>query len=404
MKKQITIDGTKPQEAGSQLLVNRRTFIKSATAIASGIVTFPSIMSVARAATVVRIAQVEALTGPSSAYGQRCRDGALMAMEEINAAGGFADSKGRQYTIELATADMANDARQAITLYRQHALDSSIVAQIGPANSVGFVPMVPLAGQLKLPLIGSAGAPVKRWSDWAYRVNAVSGSATPVLLEKATKSEHIKKLAVIYDQTQDAQVGDADVCKKMQQQLGYELVAFEAFNGGDQDFAPQITTIKGANPDAVYIASTTGDGIKVTSQLRAMGVDKPLLTGYGNFQDPLYWDGTNGGIKDCYTWTGRDYKSASGPIVDWLARYAKRFKLEVSLYSSYGYDSVFCIAEAIKHANGTDRDKVNDVLKSLDFVTPIGSHITFKNPPVGENMSPTITILKMTGRAAYTAV
>jgi len=397
-------DDTKRTATNGRLAVSRRTVIKSTAAIAGGIVTFPAIIGAARAATPVKIAQVEALTGPSSAYGQRCRDGAVMAVEEINAGGGFADSKGTQYSLEIATDDMANDARQAVTLYRQHALDSSIVAQLGPANSVGFVPMVPLAGQLKLPLIGSAGAPVKRWSEWAYRVNPVSGTATPVLLEKVIKRNNIKRLAVIYDQTQDAQVGDADVCKKLNEQLGYELVAFEAFNGGDQDFAPQITTIKGAKPDAVYVASTTGDGIKVTSQLRAMGIDKPLLTGYGNFQDPLYWDGTNGGIKDCYTWTGRDYKSASGPVVDWLARYAKRFKLEVTTYSSYGYDSVFCVVEAIKRANGTDRDKVNEALKSLDYVTPLGTHITFKNPPVGENMTPTVTVLEITGRGTYTVV
>jgi len=397
-------DDTKRTATNGRLAVSRRTVIKSTAAIASGIVTFPAIIGAARAATPVKIAQVEALTGPSSAYGQRCRDGAVMAVEEINAGGGFADSKGTQYSLEIATDDMANDARQAVTLYRQHALDGSIVAQLGPANSVGFVPMVPLAGQLKLPLIGSAGAPVKRWSEWAYRVNPVSGTATPVLLEKVIKRNNIKRLAVIYDQTQDAQVGDADVCKKLNEQLGYELVAFEAFNGGDQDFAPQITTIKGAKPDAVYVASTTGDGIKVTSQLRAMGIDKPLLTGYGNFQDPLYWDGTNGGIKDCYTWTGRDYKSASGPVVDWLARYAKRFKLEVTTYSSYGYDSVFCVVEAIKRANGTDRDKVNEALKSLDYVTPLGTHITFKNPPVGENMTPTVTVLEITGRGTYTVV
>lgn len=389
---------------GSSFTLNRRTLMKGAAGIGGGILGVPSIIGIARAATLVKVAQVDALTGPSSAYGQRCRDGALMAVEEINAAGGFADSKGAQYTLQLATEDMANDARQGVTLYRQHALDASVVAQIGPANSVGYVPMVPLSSQLKLPLIGAAGAPVKRWSEWAYRVNPVSGTATPILLEKVIKSKGIKRLAVIYDQTQDAQAGDAEVCKSSKDKFGYELVAFEAFNGGDQDFSAQITTVKGAKPDAVYVASTTGDGIKLTSQLRAMGVDQPLLTGYGNFQDPLYWDGTNGGIKDCYTWTGRDYKSASGPVVDWLARYAKRFKLEVTTYSSYGYDSVFCLVEAIKRANGTDRNKVNDALKTLDFTTPIGTHVTFNNPPTGENLTPTVTILQITGRSAYTAI
>jgi ABC-type branched-subunit amino acid transport system substrate-binding protein len=135
-----------------------------------------------------------------------------------------------------------------------------------------------------------------------------------------------------------------------------------------------------------------------------MGLQQPLLTGYGNFQDPLYWDGTNGGIKNCYTWTGRDYTGAKGAVADWLGRYAKRFKLEVTTYSSYGYDSVFCIVEAVKRANGTDRAKVNQVLQSLDFVTPLGTHITFKNPSSGENQTPTVTILQVTGRGTWSSV
>lgn len=384
--------------------VGRRSMLRTAALGTVGIVSAPFIVGRAHAATVVKIAQTEALTGPSSAYGLRCRDGALMAIEEINAAGGFKDLNGALYSVELTTEDMANDARQAVTLYRQHALNASIVAQIGPANSVGYVPAVPLAGQLKLPLIGAAGAPVKRWTEWAYRVNPVSTTATPVLLEKVVAKLNVKRLAVIYDQTQDAQAGDAEVCQSLKGKLGYEIVAFQAFNGGDQDFAPQLTTIKGAKPDAIYVASTTGDGIKITSQIRAMGMQQPLLTGYGNFQDPLYWDGTSGGIKNCYTWTGRDYKNAEGPVADWLARYAKRFKLEVTTYSSYGYDSVYCVVEAVKRANGTDRNKVNEVLKSIDFRTPIGSHITFKNPPTGENQTPPITILEITGRGAYTTL
>jgi branched-chain amino acid transport system substrate-binding protein len=382
--------------------VGRRSILRTAALGTVGVVSAPFIVGRANAATAVKIAQTEALTGPSSAYGLRCRDGALMAVEEINAAGGFKDSKGTPYILELTTEDMANDARQAVTLYRQHALNADIVAQIGPANSVGYVPTVPLAGQLKLPLIGAAGAPVKRWTEWAYRVNAVSGTATPVLLDKVVAKEHVKRLAVIYDQTQDAQVGDADVCQALKGKLGYEIVAYQAFNGGDQDFAPQLTTIKGGKPDAIYVASTTGDGIKITSQIRAMGLQQPLLTGYGNFQDPLYWDGTSGGIRNCYTWTGRDYKDAQGAVADWLGRYAKRFKLEVTTYSSYGYDSVFCVVEAVKRANGTDRNKINEVLKSIDFTSPLGSHITFKNPPTGENQTPPITILQITDRGAYT--
>ena len=76
---------------------------------------------------------------------------------------------------------------------------------------------------------------------------------------------------MIYDQTQDAQAGDAEVCKNMANELGYEVVAFEAFRTGDQDFSPQLATMRAAKPDAIYVAAATGDGVRATSQIKEMG-------------------------------------------------------------------------------------------------------------------------------------
>ena len=86
-----------------------------------------------------------------------------------------------------APQDMANDPKQAVTIFRQPATDDAVIAAVGPTNSVGFVPIVPIAGQVKLPsgAIGDgSGAPIKEWNAYAYRVNPISGSAVPVMLRK----------------------------------------------------------------------------------------------------------------------------------------------------------------------------------------------------------------------------
>ena len=98
--------------------------------------------------------------------------------------------------------------------------------------------------------------------------------------------------------------------------IGYEIVAFEAFRAGDQDFSPQITKIRSLKPDAIYVAAATGDGIKVVSQIREAGIDKRLITGYGSFQDPVYWDGTRGVVKGDYTWLAQDLTSPTAPAED----------------------------------------------------------------------------------------
>jgi branched-chain amino acid transport system substrate-binding protein len=385
-------------------VMSRRQFV----AAVAGTAALPFAPAIVRAqsASTIKFGHVQPLTGPSAAYGIRARDGAIIAVEEINAAGGWTDAKGQKHQLEMLVGDMANDPKQAITLFRQYATDSSVVAMLGPTNSVGFVPLVPVAGQLKLPLIGNgSGAPIKEWNTYVYRVNPVSSVAVPILVKKVVDKLKIKRLAVIYDQTQDAQAGDAEVCKELAGKLGYELVAFEAFRANDQDFSPQIAKIRSLRPDAIYVAGATGDGIKVVSQIRESGIDKPLITGFGSFQDPVYWDGTKGAVKGDYTWLAQDLSSPSGSLKPFLEKYNARFtQQEATSFSTFGYDSVVTLVEALKKAGTTDRDKVAAALTNLDFTSPIGSQITFKNPPDGNNVNPSVVAVQITGRGTYVAV
>jgi branched-chain amino acid transport system substrate-binding protein len=382
---------------GSANAITRRRFVTLAAGTAS-LALAPVSRSRAQAAGVVKIGHIQPLTGPSAAYGIRARDGAIIAVDEINAAGGWTDAAGKKYQIEMSVGDMANDAKQAITLFRQYATDPQVIAVLGPTNSVGYVPLVPVAGQIKLPSIGNgSGAPIKEWNPYGFRVNPVATVAVPVLLQKVVAKEGIMKLAVIYDQT--------NVCKELASKIGFEIVAFEAFRAGDQDFSPQITKIRSLKPDAIYVAAATGDGIKVVSQIREAGIDKRLITGYGSFQDPVYWDGTRGVVKGDYTWLAQDLTSPSAPLKTFLDKYNARFtQQEATSFSTYGYDSVMALMAALKKAGEPDRDKVAAAFADFDVTTSLGTRITFKNPPDGNNINPSVVAIQITGRGSYVAV
>lgn len=400
MKKSSGVSGTMVKDRGC----SRRCF-GALLAGGSAAMTASTIVR-AQGAAVIKIGHIQPITGPSAAYGIRARDGAQMAIDEINAAGGWTDAQGKKYSFEIALGDMANDPKQAITLFRQYATDAQVVAVLGPTNSVGYVPLVPVAGQIKLPLVGNgSGAPVKEWTPYAYRINPIGAIAAPALLKKVVALEKVKKLAVIYDQTQDAQAGDAEQCKLAAAGLGFEVVAYEAFRANDQDFSPQISNIRSKKPDAIYVAAATGDGIKVVSQIREAGIDKPLLTGYGSFQDPVYWDGTKGAVKGDYTWLAQDLSSPTGQLKGFLEKYNARFpQQEATSFSTFGYDSVHTLFAALGKAGVPDRDKVSAALATLDFTSPIGSRVTFKNPPDGNNINPSVVIVKVKGRGVYDAV
>jgi branched-chain amino acid transport system substrate-binding protein len=386
--------------------IRRREFVRLAAIGAGGLIALPAVRARAQTVTTLKFGEIQALTGPSAAYGIRARDGSKMAVDEINAAGGFKDAKGNTYKLEQVQADMANDAKQAVTLLRQFAVQSDIAIVLGPTNSVGFIAMVPVAAQLGIVVLNNgSGAPVKKHSEWVYRVNPVSTVSVPIFLKKIHDKLQFKRLAVIYDQTQDAQAGDAAVCREQKAKLGYEIVADEAFRAGDQDFSAQISKIKAAKPDVIYVAGATGDGVKVTSQIRGGGLDQPLMTGFGSFQDPVYWDGTNGVVKGSYTWLAQDLAGATGKLKDWLERFkAQKFELEPTSFSTYGYDSVYTLVEAVKRAGGIERKALRETLSNLEFKSPIDTMISFKNPPTGDNLKPTVTVIQVTGRGTYVPV
>ncbi len=376
-------------------MIRRRTVLAAALAA-------PAITGRAAPATI-RFGQIESLTGPSGAAGTRGRDGARLAIDQVNA--GELQIGGATYQLEVALGDLANDPKQAITLLRQYAAQAEFVCAIGPTNSVGYVPIVPVAEQVRLPLIGDgSGVPIKAWNEWAYRVNPVNSIGTPVLLKQVVAKDKVKKLAVIYDQTQDGQRADADVCKAQAPVLGYELVAFEAFRTGDPDFSPQIATVRSARPDVLFIAAAPGDGIKVVPQVREAGLDLPLLTGSGSFQDPVYWTSTKGAIAGGYTWLSTDIQSPAPALKAFLDAFRTKFGQQASTNNVHGADAVFTLVHALKLAGRPDRDAVQQALAHIDFLTPIGTHIKFDNPPSGDNATPTVVPVQVTGPGTYVRI
>ena len=379
----------------------RRAVLRGAAGVALGLAA-PTILVRAQPASI-RLGQIEALTGPSAAYGIRAHNGVALAVEELNKTGLVLG--GVTYKVEVVSGDMANDARQALTLLRQHASDASVVCELGPTNSVGYLPAIPVAAQLMIPNIGTgSGAPVKEWNPWCIRVNPVSTVAVPAVLEKVVPLLKIKRLGVIFDQTQDAQRGDGVVCKDVAGKLGYEVVAFEAFRAGDQDFSPQLATLRSAKPDAIYVAGATGDGVRVVSQIRDAGITQPLITGFGSFQDPVYWDGTKGGVLGGYTWLAQDLQAPSPVLKTFLDDYKAKFSQDATSFSAYGADSLTCVVEALKKAGKVDRAAVREALATLEITTPIGSHMRFQNPPEGNNLGASVVVIKVTGRGTYTTV
>ena len=197
----------------------------------------------------LKVMDISALTGASAAYGNRTLHGAQVAVKQINDAGGFADNCGGRYVIDLPTFDMANSKEQAIAGLRQASDDSSILAVIGPPASVGYVAMIPAAGDLKMPMVSAGSAAFvdpASWNPYAFRVTVTVQAAQPRALKWLVDNAGLKKAAFIYDTANDTAVSEFKVFRDLAPTLGYEVVSVQSFKTGDTDFSPQLTAIKAA--------------------------------------------------------------------------------------------------------------------------------------------------------------
>ncbi len=376
----------------------------SLLAAAIGALTVPAIAQ----DKVVHFSSINGQTGQSAAYGSKVIEGVNLAAKTITEAGGFADKCNNHYKLKITTGDMANSREQAVSLLRQAASDASVLAVIGPSPSTGYVPMVPVAGQLKIPVIATgSAAPIKEWNPWAFRLNTVSKVAAPAVMKSLKAKFDVKRVALIYDVTQDGQRGEAELIRNSAKEVGYEVVAFEAFRAGDNDFRPQLSKIKAVKPDWIGVYGPTPELTKIVNQMAELGIKAGMITGFGTFNDPVAWDLTEGRVKGGYSWSA--YFALEDPARPEVGQMVQAYKREYghapTLYSFYGWDALHVYVEAAKRAcTATDRDRFRQALNSIDNFPTLSGKATFKNPPDGENLSAAVIVNQTTGRGIFEAL
>ena len=356
----------------------------------------------------VHFYQVNAATGQSAAYGSRSIHGVDLAVKHINEAGGFTDDCGNNYTVKVTLHDMANSREQAIAGIRKAADDPTVLAALGSTPSTGFVPMVPVAGQVKLPIIATgSAAPIAEWNPYAFRVTITTQAAAPQFMQTMKDELDIDQVAIIYDISQDAQRAEAELIRDLAAEIGYEMTAFEAFRAGDKDFRAQLTTIRGTNPKWVGIYAATPEGTAIINQMDEMGFldEVNFFTGFGSFNDPKWWDLTEGRVNGGVNWAvGFDLESDDPAMKKVVADYASNFDDDITIYSLYGYQALQTAVDAVKRScTATDREKFRDALATTK-IDALAGPVSFDSPrsaPLGENQAGSILVVRITGRGSF---
>ena len=272
----------------------------------------------------IPVGHVASLTGDTATFGQSTERGMRMAIEEINAKGGVL---GRP--IELLSEDDRSVTEEARTAAQKLLQRDRVVALLGEVASSRSLAAAPEAQRAQIPMIspGSTNPKVTEVGDYIFRACFIDPFQGTVMARFAARSSRSSEVAILFDFKQDYSVGLAEFFRKTFSELGGEIVADERYTSGDTEFRAQLTTIRAAKPDAIFVPGYYTEVGLIARQARELGIDVPLLGGDG-------WDSEKtleiGGaaVEGYYFSTHYAADSDSPKVQDFVARYKAKYNAD----------------------------------------------------------------------------
>ena len=318
------------------------------------------------------IGEYASLTGGSASFGQSSHKGTALAIDEINAAGGVLGKK-----LKLITEDDQSQAGQPATIVRKLISQDKAVAILGEVASSKSLEAAPICQQNKIPMISPASTnpKVTEVGDYIFRVCFIDPFQGTVM-SKFAQSKGWKNVAVLTDVKQDYSVGLAEFFIKDFKESGGQIVKEQKYSTGDKDFKPQLTSIKAAKPDAIFVPGYYAEVSLIAKQARLLGIKAPLLGGDGWVGDSLLkvaGNALDGSFFSCHF--SSDDKS---PVVQ---GFVEKFKAKHNGetpddMAALGYDSAMILADAIKRAGSTEPEKLRDAIAATKEHQGITGKIT----------------------------
>lgn len=317
----------------------------------------------------ILVGEFASLTGKEATFGISSHEGTQLAIEEINAAGGVLGKK-----LELKTEDDQSKAGEPANVVNKLISKDGVVAVLGEVASSRSMEAAPICQQNSIPMISPASTnpKVTETGDYIFRVCFIDPFQGTVMANFATNTLKAKKVAVFTDVKSDYSKGLAKFFKEGFLKAGGQIVSELDFNGGDKDFKGQLTAIKNAAPDAVFIPGYYTDVALIAIQAKQLGLTVPLIGGDGWESDTLVKIGGDA-VEGHYFSTHYASDAASPKVTAFVEAYKKRYNGKVpDAMAALGYDSALFLADAIKRAGTTEGPKLRDALaatKEFEAVT-----------------------------------
>jgi branched-chain amino acid transport system substrate-binding protein len=315
--------------------------------------------------TTIKIGYFGDLSGPNYNFSQSAINGVLMAAAKTNQLGGI---KGRQ--IDVVISDDRGSPEEAARLTAKLIDQDKVIAIIAGGVSGNSLAAAPKAQASHVPLISpsSTDPAVTKTGDYIFRTCFVDSFQGEVMANFAASTLQAKKAAILFDFNSPYGRGLTDFFELSFRKLGGEIVNKQSYKQGDADFKGQLSSIKAAEPDVIYIPGYYGDVALIAKQARTLGLEQPLLGGDG-WDAPELWQLGGDALNGSYMSTHYSPDIPSPEIQSFVEEYKQRYQnLQPDAHAALAYDAARLLFNAIERAGTTDSGPLREALaQTQDF-------------------------------------
>ena len=333
----------------------------------------PATATVAAPKPDIKIGLATAKSGAANFYNPQQSNGALLAVDQINAAGGIAGAK-----LQLIVEHDGSVRDQGITAFRKFIEQDKVVAILGPTLSAVAAGAHPVAQAAGVPVIaisntglGIVGKCEYGPCDWIFRASLGEQSAVPETVKAATQKLGLKKVVIIYGDGK-FELDDLTIFKEAFKANGVTVSKEIAYTAKDVDFAPFVTQAKGENPDAVVASSLAGPAGKILDEVAKQMPGKRVIGGNG-LNSAALLSNANAGLM--VVGTAWSKASTDKTNTDFVAAYKTKFGADPDQFAAQSYTAMIVLADALKRSGtATDRATVKKALEGVSgLATPLGA-------------------------------
>lgn len=342
----------------------------------------------AKAGDYILVGEYGSLTGGTATFGQSTHKGVELAMEEANASGGLLGKK-----IKVITEDDQSRPEEAKTAVLKLIKQNRVIAILGEVASSRSLAAAPECQKSKIPMISPASTnpKVTEAGDYIFRACFMDSFQGEGMAKFAREVLQLNRVAILKDIKNDYSVGLADFFEKKFRKLGGSVVEIQSYSEGDIEFRAQLTSIKGKNPDGIFIPGYYTEVGLIARQAHALGLNVPFLGGDG-WDSPKTLEIGGSAINGSYFSTHYAADDPDLRVQGFIQKFKNKYGAVPDAMAVLGYDAAQILFDSIRRAGSEDPTKIRDAIAATKDLAGVSGLISIDK---NRNAQKRLVILKI---------